>query len=369
MNHFGLYTMAAFYIFSGINHFRIPRMYIKLIPPYFPKPKILNIVSGILEIILGLLCILRPSRDLASLGIIILLIAFLPVHFYMISARLEKFKSLPLWALIVRIPLQFVLMAWAALYAFPQWGMLPHTHSFKKHSNVVYKKTLDQKISGDIYLPSEKHFDTAVVVIHGGSWSSRQGDMASICEDLATQGYVTFNITYRLAPQNLYPKSVEDSKDAITWFRSQAGKYNFNPERIVVWGYSAGGHLALMAGFDSRLKILGIIAGGTPADFTLWPHSPIIKKYLGNTLQENQELWREASPINHISEKMPPAFLYHGENDHLVEPVQMFKLAEALKIKSNKVSTLLIPYLGHVAVYLLSQTYFDSALDFISHLD
>ena len=48
-----LYVMAVMYILAGINHFRRPRLYLKIIPPYFPKPKLLNALSGFAEIALG----------------------------------------------------------------------------------------------------------------------------------------------------------------------------------------------------------------------------------------------------------------------------------------------------------------------------
>jgi uncharacterized membrane protein len=57
-----LYVMAVMYILAGINHFRRPRLYLKIIPPYFPKPKLLNALSGFAEIALGvLLCIPATS--------------------------------------------------------------------------------------------------------------------------------------------------------------------------------------------------------------------------------------------------------------------------------------------------------------------
>jgi uncharacterized membrane protein len=80
-----LFGMAFFYVFAGVNHFFNPDFYLPLIPPYFPKPEAINIVSGLIEIILGL-AILAPSlRKKVSTGIILMLIAFIPAHIYMIQ--------------------------------------------------------------------------------------------------------------------------------------------------------------------------------------------------------------------------------------------------------------------------------------------
>jgi uncharacterized membrane protein len=111
-----LYVMAALYILAGINHFRKPRLYLKIIPPYFPKPRLLNALSGLAEIILGILLCLPETSAYAAVGIIALLICIFPANLFMYqeeSARLGFSKSL----LLLRLPLQIVLVVWAWHYA------------------------------------------------------------------------------------------------------------------------------------------------------------------------------------------------------------------------------------------------------------
>ena len=110
-----LYLMASVYILAGLNHFRNPRLYLKIIPSYFPNPKLLNFLSGFLEIILGiLLCILAYS-SYAAWGIIILLLLFLPIHLYMLTNEKAAMR-LPKWLLVFRLPFQFILIYWAYQY-------------------------------------------------------------------------------------------------------------------------------------------------------------------------------------------------------------------------------------------------------------
>ncbi|MEC5167021.1 putative membrane protein [Flavobacterium sp. PL11] len=110
-----LYVMAFIYIIAGINHFRSPRMYIKIIPPYFSNPKLLNILSGIAEIILGIgLCIPIISH-FAAWGIIALLVAIFPTHLYMYFDP-KAGMGLPKWILLLRMPLQLGLIYWAYQY-------------------------------------------------------------------------------------------------------------------------------------------------------------------------------------------------------------------------------------------------------------
>jgi uncharacterized membrane protein len=108
-----LYLMSGFYIFAGVMHFIKPRMYIKIIPPYLPKPELLNALAGIFEIIFGLGLLFESTRSLSAYGIIILLLAVFPANIYMYQ---KGNRAIPKWILLVRLPLQFVLIAWAYLY-------------------------------------------------------------------------------------------------------------------------------------------------------------------------------------------------------------------------------------------------------------
>lgn len=112
-----LYVMALIYILAGINHFRIPQLYLKIIPAYFPNPKLLNAVSGFAEVLLGILLCIPTTSPYAALGIIALLIAVFPANLFMYvneKARLGLSK----WLLFLRLPLQIVLILWAYQYTF-----------------------------------------------------------------------------------------------------------------------------------------------------------------------------------------------------------------------------------------------------------
>jgi acetyl esterase/lipase len=238
-------------------------------------------------------------------------------------------------------------------------------NDFRVLKNIIYKTVDGIEIKGDIYLPEVIGKKPAVLVVHGGSWASRAGDMTEMSRDLAGSGFVVFNIAYRLAPESLYPKAVEDIRDAIQFMRNHGSEFEIDPNEISAWGYSAGSQLVLMAGLDPMLKLKAIVAGGTPADFTAWPYSPIIRKFTGKTFQEAPELWKEASPVNHVESNSPPVFLYHGHNDHLVEVEQMYRMRDALTAKNVEVKTYEVPILGHIFVYLFSQKSLKLGVDFI----
>lgn len=109
--------MAFLYIIAGINHFRSPGMYLRIIPPIFKNPKLINTLSGAAEIVLGILLLFPFSKRFAAWGIIALLIAIFPANLFMFQDKKASF-GLPKWILFVRLPLQIVLIYWAYQYTF-----------------------------------------------------------------------------------------------------------------------------------------------------------------------------------------------------------------------------------------------------------
>ena len=109
----------------------------------------------------------------------------------------------------------------------------------------------------------------ACVVIHGGGWyKGDKSDMESISRRLAENGIAVMNINYRLSPAYRFPAPVLDTKDAIRWLKANSKELFVDPKRVCVFGYSAGAHLALMAGFTQP---------GDALDDTTPPTAKILK--------------------------------------------------------------------------------------------
>lgn len=116
MKKAALIIMIIGYLLAGINHFVHPASYIKIIPPYLPMPAVLNILAGVFEVLFALMLIFERTRKLAAYGIILMLIAFLPVHIDMVTRaplQLGSITVTPLLAWIRLIVLQPLLIAWA----------------------------------------------------------------------------------------------------------------------------------------------------------------------------------------------------------------------------------------------------------------
>jgi len=110
-----LYLMALLYIIAGLNHFRTPRLYHKIIPPYFPNPKTLNILCGCAEVVLGIALCIPTASKYAAWGIIALLIAVFPANIYMYLND-DAGLGIPSWLRFIRLPFQLVLLYWAYCY-------------------------------------------------------------------------------------------------------------------------------------------------------------------------------------------------------------------------------------------------------------
>lgn len=114
-----LVILIIFYLVAGINHFRNPGSYLRIIPRYLPYPTVLNILAGGFELLFGILFVFSKTRSFAAWGTILMLIAFLPVHISMIGDAPLKLGSLtvtPFIAWIRLIILQPLLIWWAWWY-------------------------------------------------------------------------------------------------------------------------------------------------------------------------------------------------------------------------------------------------------------
>ncbi len=238
-----------------------------------------------------------------------------------------------------------------------------------RNQQVVFSEQVEP-LQGELYLPRQIEQPlAAVVVVHGGSWVRRTGDMVSISKQLAKQGIAAFNITYRSAIDHPYPAAVNDVRQAIEWLKRNAKRYQIDPDRIGGWGYSAGGHLILRAGLDPDFGLKAIVSGATPAKFSYWPQSPIITRFIGDSYARSPERWEEASPVNHVQPESPAVFLYHGTDDDLVEPVQMELMVQALEREGVPYETYLAQNRGHFSLYLFGAEAEQRAIEFLkSHL-
>ncbi|MCS7337407.1 MAG: alpha/beta hydrolase [Verrucomicrobiae bacterium] len=221
----------------------------------------------------------------------------------------------------------------------------------------------------DLYLPAAGTNLPLVVWIHGGAWL---GGSKELCPALflLRDGFAVASINYRLSQHATFPAQLEDCKTAIRWLRAHAREYGIDPDRIGVWGVSAGGHLAALLGttggtteFDKgeyltvSSRVQAVCDWFGPTDLTQMskfpsdidhdaPDSPE-SRLLGGPVQENQEKARRANPITYVSKDAPPFLIMHGDKDRLVPLNQSELLADALKRAGVQVTFHVIRGAGH----------------------
>ncbi|MFC1910107.1 alpha/beta hydrolase fold domain-containing protein [Chloroflexota bacterium] len=199
----------------------------------------------------------------------------------------------------------------------------------KVERDVVYGIAGDNVLLMDIYYPLPIEANRAAVLyIHGGGWYS--GDKASdigraFIPTLVSRGYLVAAINYRLAPRFCFPAQIGDARNALHFLVAEAGEYGIDPQRIGVWGDSAGGHLASLLGtIDGNTgrepNVRAVINMYGPSDLTAYyqnDNSPHIEHVFGVT-DADSEVIIQASPITHASPSSPPFLLIHGEDDTVV---------------------------------------------------
>ncbi|MEO0339641.1 MAG: MauE/DoxX family redox-associated membrane protein [Bacteroidota bacterium] len=109
-----LVFMAALYIFAGIMHFVNPKFFLSITPKWVPRPELVNIIVGVVEILLGIGLFFKATQEIAVYGVIALLIAVFPANIYHFQKALKKKKMII--ATAIRLPIQFLLIYWAVSF-------------------------------------------------------------------------------------------------------------------------------------------------------------------------------------------------------------------------------------------------------------
>lgn len=219
--------------------------------------------------------------------------------------------------------------------------------------DVPYCTEEDRELFADIYRPENpEKTRTAVLLLHGGGW--RFGDrsmMAPFGEELAKHGFVALAPQYRLLDNAPWPAPLDDVRTAVAWARRNANDLGVESARIVLQGFSAGAHLALLAagrpadaaGSDA---VNGVVAFFPPIAFDVGtcPEGVNEASMLlgeGATAEDAAAI----SPINYANEEFPPTFLLHGNADDIVPPITSQRMYE--KLLQAGVPTEMHLYTGH----------------------
>ncbi len=184
--------------------------------------------------------------------------------------------------------------------------------SLRVEKNIPFSGTDGQQVCADLYRPDNSEVLPIVVMIHGGAWvAGDKWNVADHAREMARAGFVVMAINYRLAPVHLYPAHLDDCKDALRWVAKHHADWYGDIDRLGVWGYSAGAHLAALLAFgpiDNLPRPIACVAGGIPSDLRKIPeNSRLLSPVFGGTRGEKPKVYEEASPIRFVENSSPPA--------------------------------------------------------------
>ena len=225
----------------------------------------------------------------------------------------------------------------------------------------------------DFYVPSKARFSPMPVIvwIHGGAWVSGDKNHPPV-EVMTARGYAVASLNYRLSQDAQHPAQIFDCKAALRFLRAHAKEINIDPNKIGVWGHSAGGHLAALLAtsgdvkelegelgnnsFSSRVDCAADWAGPTDLvtiasqappnckiDFRS-PSNPVAVLMGSN---QPSPAYLEASPVQWVSSDDPPILVLHAQDDDVVPVGQAKEFCEALKKKSVATDCQIKAYGGH----------------------
>jgi len=254
----------------------------------------------------------------------------------------------------------------------------------------------------DVWLPAEgiPRTGLAVIYFHGSGFYYLDKDWQTrpLFRHIAGQGHVVIDVAYTLAPKATIFGMVADANRAIRWTKDHAGDYQINPDRVVLMGGSAGGHIALLAAFTrnqmpfytpdvtgdvSARGVVSYYGGGglesiesvttrmtTLSPRVRWtanrmmenfvrrlkmlkpsdeyvPFQNMAVRLLGGTPQEISARAAQASPITHVRPDCPPTMLVQGEYDTMNNVAGMRALRRALEDTGVPTVYLDLPYTEH----------------------
>lgn len=230
----------------------------------------------------------------------------------------------------------------------------------------VFARPEGQDLRLDFYRPgaakdASQEPRPCLVVIHGGGWDG--GDRSQLAGWNArwvAQGYAVAAVSYRLAPQSIWPAQGEDVRAAIRWLKANAARLEIDPARLVLLGRSAGGQLATAVGYGARdPAIRGVIALYAPHDMPFaWSVSreddslnsvKLMRQYFGGPPDTpgRLALYESASGQLLAAKDSPPTLLIHGVPDTLAWYRHSGRLAARLAELGVPHTHLQLPWATH----------------------
>jgi acetyl esterase/lipase len=242
--------------------------------------------------------------------------------------------------------------------------LVGHRAGVHRVKHIEYARVGGRRLHLDVTVPSApvpagRARRPALMQIHGGGWviGDKREQGLPLLNHMAAQGWVCFNVNYRLSPSVAFPAHLVDLKRGLTWIKEHADDYGIDPDFVCVTGGSAGGHLtammaltanepALQPGFEgadtsvaAAVPFYGIYDftpegafGSDPEVFRRFLEPIVIQAFVA----EEPERFEAASPVHHLRADAPPFFVIHGDLDTLAPVEDARTFVEQLRSVSSQ---------------------------------
>jgi acetyl esterase len=221
-------------------------------------------------------------------------------------------------------------------------------------TDVEYARAGGLRLALDVCLPDGPGPWPAVLLVHGGGWSSGDRTQAArpLRAPLVSAGIAWVALDYRLAPHHRYPSPVADVRAAVLWVKAHAATLGLDAARLALVGESAGGHLVVAAAVDAGedARVAAVVPFFAPVDLEADTErrgglSTSLRALLGREVvdAETRALLRDASPLRRVRPGLPPFLLVHGTADMSVPYEQSLRLREALRAADVPCTLVTVP--------------------------
>ncbi|TDD22209.1 alpha/beta hydrolase [Actinomadura sp. KC06] len=221
--------------------------------------------------------------------------------------------------------------------------------------NVVYRQEGRLRLKLDVYAGERSggELRPGLMQIHGGAWiiGDKREQGLPLLNHMAVQGWVGFNVNYRLSPRATWPDHLIDLKHFVAWYKEHAEEYGADPDFLCVTGGSAGGHLTAMVALSANEPEFQpgfedadtTVQGAVPfygiynlVDAGPWPRPAGTMHFLERIVvkrpfAENRDVYAKASPVTYLREDAPPFFVIHGNRDSLIPVAEARRFVERLR--------------------------------------
>jgi acetyl esterase/lipase len=274
-----------------------------------------------------------------------------------------------------------ILLVLSAFLSFGTVFVEAQEPTYNRKEDVIYGRKYGTALTMDVFTPSKDAKGVGVIfVVSGGFFSSHEAINSAFVRPLLDRGFTVFAVVHGSQPRYTVPEIIQDMNRAVRFIRHHARDYGIDPDRIGIYGGSAGGHLSMMLGTagdkgdpgakdpvdreSSRVQAVAcffpptdFLDFGQPGKEMIHPtdhQRPFRAAFDHRELDKESNLWvpitdnqrlreiaRQISPITFVTPDDPPTLIIHGDADTVVPLQQSELIAEKLK-KAGVETTLVV---------------------------